>query len=291
MPNKVASNKVGPNKAVSNKAVSNKAVPASNKETPEEKNKADKHAEMIRGHINEIHKKRKIKEEQKKQAIAPSVLKSFADFATSILGVVGDEKGAEEAKAMGDIVEEITKDLLFGDLKHLRDHLKDPKFNKRVKDAVGGIKNVVKGIKIIEKKAIDAGLEAIHDTEAIVEEVDSLLEPLGIDLDKLERMGCDEILGLLEVSAVCAELMSFKEAGEKAIADGEKAINKLENSPMGKMAQKGMDIADKANALTSGGGKRKTKKYKKKKKNRKKSKRREIKRKNKKSRKNKSRSK
>ena len=65
------------------------------------------------------------KEEQKKQAIAPSVLKSFADFATSILGVVGDEKGAEEAKAMGDIVEEITKDLLFGDLKHLRDHLKE----------------------------------------------------------------------------------------------------------------------------------------------------------------------
>jgi len=198
----------------------------------------------------------------------------LADFAAAF-----NPEGAKDAIATGDLVGQITKDVLegikHGDLHELNKHLKQPKFKKEIEEAKAGLQDIIKGAKTEGKILMHDGKVIIGDVATISEdvadeygafagEVERILGPIGLDLEKLERMGCDEILGLMEISAACAEIMSFQKSAEVAMSDANKFANKASN-----MANKANNMANQANAITqiaTGGGKIKKKNHKTKKK-------------------------
>ena len=221
--------------------------------------------------IEKAYAKKKLRKEQHEANKQMSFIALLGKFFIDIAAII-DPKAAKEADATGDVFRELTKDILdgikHGDLHELNTHLKQPKFKKEFKEAKAGLKNVIKGAKMEAKMIRDDTIAAVGDYGAMIDEVEDILTPLGLNVEKLERMGCDEVLGILEVSAACAEIMSFQKSAEVAMNDAEKAIK---HSPIAKMASKANKIANKANNITrltySGGHikkmKTKKKKYKK----------------------------
>jgi len=139
------------------------------------------------------------------------------------------KKGADDARETGKFVEDILKYLLNDNFVQLKKHLSSPEFRVEVGAARKGIKKTMEGIKEARKLALEAGTEFIHDTESLGKLTDELLAPLGIDFTKLESAACDEILGILEISAFCVEIMAVQKSAELAANKVEQGFDRMNN--------------------------------------------------------------
>lgn len=279
--NKASNNKTPKNNKLSNnsKLSNNNKLPINNKISKNLSNKDNITTKTLQKtelqKETEKHIKKIAENRQKNKEKAAMADISFPVFIATLLAdfaAAFNPEGAKDAIATGDLVGQITKDVLegikHGDLHELNKHLKQPKFKKEIEEAKAGLQDIIKGAKTEGKILMHDGEVILGDVATVSEdvadeygafvgEVERILGPIGLDLEKLERMGCDEILGLMEISAACAEIMSFQKSAEVAMSDATKFANKANN------------MANQANAITqivTGGGKIKKKNHKTKKK-------------------------
>ena len=168
--------------------------------------------------------------------------------AVAIGSAITSPNDAKEAKETGKAVEDMLTFLISDNKEQLKKHLHSAEFKQELEAAKKGIKNTLNGIKEAKKLALETGTEFLHDTEALGELAEEVLEPLGIDITKLESAACDEILGILEVSALCVEMMAMQKSAEVAFDKVEEGVNKYNK------------MSNKVSKLTSGiqrGGKKK----------------------------------